>query len=192
MTPAVATDAESGVPGTGGSKTGPGRLLRAALWWVLVGAVVLVVASVTGLLPIQIMRVDSGSMAPTIATGDLVLLRHAQDQVHRGDVVAVEDPSGDGELVKRAVGLGGDEVSIEDGVLVVNGTPVCETIDPLLIDGVWFGPVTVPAGELFLLGDHRDGSIDSRVFGSVSTDRLVGFVDTRVWPHPGRLPVTYC
>jgi len=166
--------------------------VRAAALWALVGTALLVVASVMGLLPLQLMRVGSDSMSPTIATGDLVLVRHAQDPVHRGDVVAIEDPSGDAVLVKRAVGLGGDEVSIDDGVLVVNGTPVCETIDPLLIDGVYFGPETVPEGGLFLLGDHRDGSIDSRTFGSLSTDRLVGFVDTRVWPRPGSLPSTAC
>jgi signal peptidase I len=183
---------DAGSPGAGGRGGRPGRLLRAAALWALVGAALLVAASVTGLLPLQLMRVGSESMSPTLATGDLVLVRHAQGPVHRGDVVAVEDPSGGAELVKRAVGLGGDEVSIEDGVLVVNGTPVCETIDPDLIDGVYFGPETVPEGEMFLLGDHRDGSIDSRTYGTLSTDRLVGFVDARVWPRPGSLPSTAC
>jgi signal peptidase I len=184
-TAAAVTDAR----GTGGAA---GRRLRRLSGWLLTALLLLVMASVAGLLPLQLMRVDSGSMAPTIATGDLVLLRHAQDAVHRGDVVAVENPSGNGLLVKRAVGLAGDAVSIEDGVLVVNGTPVCETIDPVLIDGAWFGPETVPPDELFLLGDHRDGSIDSRAFGTVPTDLLVGFVDTRVWPGPGSLPSTGC
>jgi signal peptidase I len=187
--PAAVIAAGAGGRGTGGTR----RRLRALSRWLLTGVVLLVVASVAGLLPLQIMRVDSGSMAPTIDSGDLVLLRHAQGPVRHGDVVAVENPAGGGLLVKRAVGLGGDEVAIEDGVLVVNGRTVCEsTIDAALLDGVWFGPRTVPTGELFLLGDHRDGSIDSRAFGSVSTARLVGFVDARVWPEPGSLPTTGC
>ncbi|SFL27051.1 signal peptidase I [Geodermatophilus ruber] len=135
------------------------------------------------------MRVDSDSMTPTVTSGDLLLVRHGSGPVVRGDIVAVEHPLDGGMLVKRAVGVGGDQVGIEDGVLVVNGSPVCEpAIDPLLLDGVWFGPVTVPPDALFLLSDNRDGSVDSRAFGPVPTSEMVGVVTGRVWPHPGPLP----
>ncbi|HEX2074124.1 MAG TPA: signal peptidase I, partial [Geodermatophilus sp.] len=175
-----------------GGRGGPvWRRARAVGLGALVTLVLLAAASVAGLLPLQVMRVDSGSMAPTIEAGDLLLVDHRQGPVHRGDVVAVENPAGGGLLVKRVVGVGGDRVGIEDGVLVVNGTPVCEpAIDPTLIDGVYFGPVTVPPGELFLLSDHRDRSIDSRTFGTVPASELVGFVRSRLWPSPGGLPTT--
>ena len=147
-------------PGSGGRAW---QRLRDAALWVAAGAALPLVAATAGLLPVQPMRVDSDSMTPTVASGDLLLVRHGQGPVQRGDVVAVTAPLEDGLLVKRAVGVGGEEVAIEDGVLVVDGTPVCEpAIDPARLDGVWFGPVTVPEGELFLLSDSRDGSVDSR------------------------------
>jgi signal peptidase I len=153
----------------------------------------LVVGSVTGLLPVQVMRVDSGSMTPTIAIGDLLVVDRLAGPVDRRDVVVVPHPETGDLLVKRAVGLGGDQVAIEDGVLVVDGRAVCEpSIDPARQDGVWFGPVTVPAGEVFLMGDDRDSSIDSRDFGPVPVADVVGQVGLRVWPVPGRLPVDSC
>ena len=115
----------------------------------------LLVASVIGALPVNLMRVGSESMAPTLSSGDLVVLTRWHGEVDRFDVVAVEPPTGGGAaLVKRVVGLAGDTVTIEDGVLVVNGNPVCEPwTDPARLDGVWHAPVVVPDGAVFLLGD---------------------------------------
>jgi signal peptidase I len=167
----------------------PWRRLRGALLWLATGTALLLVAAISGVLPLQPMHVDSDSMTPTVSPGDLLLVRHGQGPVRRGDVVAVTDPLGDGLLVKRVVALGGDQVTIEDGVLVVDGTPVCEpAIDPARLDGVWFGPVAVPGGHLFLLSDNRDGSVDSRAFGPVPASALVGTVPARLWPAPGALP----
>ncbi len=150
-------------------------------------------ASVSGLLPLQLMRVDSGSMRPTLSEGDLVLVRHGVEELRRMDVVAAADPVSGAPIVKRVVGLAGDRVGIEDGVLVVNGNRRCESgIDPDLIDGVWFGPLTVPAGQVFVLGDAREASIDSREFGPVDLDDLVGVVQLRVWPSPGELSSQGC
>ncbi|MGY1638779.1 signal peptidase I, partial [Geodermatophilus sp. SYSU D00742] len=190
-----------GGDGTRSAAAAPGdprtRSRGSALWrrlsglatWAAAGLVLLLVASMAGLLPLQLMRVDADSMTPTTAPGDLLVVRHGDGPVRRGDVVAVHHPLDDGLLVKRAVAIGGDEVGLEDGVLVVNGAPVCEpAIDPALMDGVWFGPVTVPEDSLFLLSDHRDGSIDSRAFGPVPTEQLLGTVVGRAWPHPGALP----
>ncbi|MGY1764203.1 signal peptidase I, partial [Geodermatophilus sp. SYSU D00805] len=172
-----------------GSGGRPWRRLRGAVLWLAAGTALLLVAATCGLLPLQPMHVDSDSMTPTVSPGDLLLVRHGQGPVQRGDVVAVTDPFDDGMLVKRAVALGGDEVAIEDGVLVVDGTAVCEpAIDPARLDGVWFGPVTVPEGHLFLLSDNRDGSVDSRAFGPVPASSLVGTVAARLWPVPGSLP----
>jgi signal peptidase I len=181
---------------TTGSTAGPPTrrwTVRRVLSWVAVVLLVLVVASVAGLLPVQVMRVDSGSMTPTIGVGDLLVVDRWHGPVHRQDVVVARHPDTGELLVKRAVGLGGDQVGIEDGVLVVNGRTVCEpTIDPLLQDGVFFGPVTVPAGDVFLLGDDRGNSIDSRDFGPVPADDVEGQVSGRVWPSPGRLPADSC
>jgi signal peptidase I len=170
-----------------------GRRLRRAVTALVIVLAVLLVLSVAGLLPVQIMRVGSESMSPTIATGDLVLLDRGHHGIARMDVVVVERPDTGVLLVKRAVALGGDQVAIEDGVLVVNGAAVCEpAIDPERLDGVWFGPETVPPGEVFLLGDDRASSIDSRAFGTVSADDVRGRVNSRLWPSPGALPGDHC
>lgn len=166
-----------------------GRLLSA----LAAGFVLLVVASVAGLLPVQVMRVASGSMAPTVATGDLVVVERGAGPVRVRDVVVLPHPDTGTLMVKRVVALGGDEVAIEDGVLVVDSAPVCEpTIDPARLDGVWFGPVTVPDGEVFLLGDDRGESIDSRDFGTMRAAEVTGLVRIRVWPGPGALPTAHC
>jgi signal peptidase I len=82
--------------------------------------------------------------------------------------------------------LAGDRVGLEDGVLVVNGRRVREGYaDPEAIDSVYFGPVTVPAGRVFVLGDNRANSQDSRDFGAVPTKNIMGRAIARVWP-PGR------
>ncbi|MGY1703820.1 signal peptidase I [Geodermatophilus sp. SYSU D00697] len=181
--------AVTGDPRTGDHGGGVWARLRSAAVWGAWGLALLLVASLAGLLPLQVMRVDSDSMQPTIDPGDLLVVRHGDGPAHRGDVVAVEHPLQEGLLVKRVAGVGGDEVAIEDGVLVVDGAPVCEpAIDPALLDGVWFGPVTVPPDTLFLLSDNRDGAIDSRAFGPVPTSSLVGSVPARLWPSPGGLP----
>jgi signal peptidase I len=170
-----------------------GRRIRRVATGLTVALLLLVVACVAGLLPVQIMRVASGSMSPTVAAGDLVLVDRGDETVDRMDVVVLEHPDTGVLLVKRAVGLGGDRVAIEDGVLVVDAAPVCEpAIDPARLDGVWFGPVTVPPGEVFLLGDDRAGSIDSRVFGTVPADDVRGVVSSRLWPSPGALPSDRC
>lgn len=80
-------------------------------------------------------------------------------------------------LVKRVVGVGGDTVELDDGALVVNGAPVVEPfVDLESVDGVWFGPVTVPTGAVFLLGDARASSVDSRDLGAADLDTVEGRV----------------
>lgn len=182
------------VPAGAGEGTPPGPPRRGRRWLsgLALALVVLLGLSASGLLPVQIVRVESDSMSPTLATGDLVVLV-PEGEVRRMDVVAVDHPSTGLLLVKRAVGVGGDQVAIEDGVLVVNGAAVCEpAIDPARLDGVWFGPVTVGAGELFLLGDERESSIDSREFGTVPDGDVRGKVGTRLWPSPGGLAEDRC
>ena len=169
------------------------RRLASAATALLVVLGLLAAASLAGLLPVQLVRVDSGSMQPTLSSGDLVAVRHGTDGLHRMDVVAAEHPLTGAPLVKRVVGVPGDSVGLEDGVLVVNGEPRCEAgIDAELLAGVFFGPVTVPDGTVFLLGDAREDSVDSRAFGPVALDDVVGVVQGRIWPSPGGLPSLGC
>ncbi|WP_344442337.1 signal peptidase I [Kitasatospora nipponensis] len=111
--------------------------------------------------------VPTGSMAPTIAAGDTVLARKVDGgAVGRGDIVVFRDQAWGGEtLVKRVVGVGGDTVVCCDAQhrLTVNGTSIDEPyLAPSTVPVSPFSAV-VPAGRLFLLGDNRIGSQDSRV-----------------------------
>lgn len=199
MTDGPATDGPPpGSPATGTPSNGsPARTrrtgrLRRALQATGYAVVALAVLLVSGLLPFQTIRIPSDSMTPTVAPGDHLLLdkRHPAD-VAVGDVVVVHDPlDGDaGDLiVKRVIAVGGDSIGFEDGILVRNGRPVTEPYTTDFLDGVYYGPDVVPDGMLYLLGDNRLDSIDSRHFGPVPVSAVVGRVDARLFPSPGRLP----
>jgi signal peptidase I len=137
----------------------------------------LVLLAGRGLEPV---RIASDSMAPTLAPGSHVILDrlsyHVRDP-QRGDIVAFEAPD-TGELtIKRVVGVAGDRVGLEDGVLVVNGAAPDEPYVNLAeVDSEYYGPVTVPEGTVIVMGDHRGESIDSRSYGPVEVGSLSGRV----------------
>jgi signal peptidase I len=90
-------------------------------------------------------------------------------------------------MLKRVVAVAGDSVGIEDGRLVVNGAVRREAYaDAEAIDSVYFGPVRVRPRHVFVLGDNRANSRDSRTFGSVPQDDLIGRAQARLWP-PARM-----
>jgi signal peptidase I len=131
---------------------------------------------------------------------------------HRGDVVVFENPNeaalpdrnavealfhwlGEGlglqqpeneDLIKRVIGLPGDTIAIRDHTVVVNDHPIAEPYLTKKALGSMsdYGPVTVPHGELFVLGDNRGNSSDSRVIGSVPEGNVVGRAFVIIWP-PG-------
>lgn len=139
------------------------------------------------LVPFEVVLVPTTSMAPTLQAGDHVLLDRRDAPVERGQLAVlpdVEDP--DGLMVKRVVAVGGDTVAFDDGFLILNGTRPAEPYaEAGRVPGVYFGPVTVPAGAVYLLGDDRGDSVDSRAFGPVPADRIVGRVTFRVFPRTG-------
>ena len=141
-----------------------------------------------GTFVVEPVAVPTGSMSPTLRAGDHVLvnkLAYRFGEPRRRDLVVLRSASGE-LLLKRVVGVGGDSVGVEDGVLHVNGRAVREPfVDRRLVDSVYFGPVRVPGGAVFVMGDRRSNSVDSRTFGPVPRDRVVGRVDLRIWP-PGR------
>jgi len=123
-------------------------------------------------------HVASDSMAPTVLDGDWVTVGDIDARgVQRRDLVMLASPDDGTLLLKRVVATGGDEVGIEDGVLVVNDVDVDEPfVDYARVNGEYFGPVHVPTGHVFVLGDNRGSSIDSRAFGAVPVAAVVGTV----------------
>lgn len=146
--------------------------------WLVAGIVVLLALAALRTWVVTPFTVASDSMSPTLPTGSTVIVerlsRHWRE-VHRQDLVLIDRP--DGPTVKRVVGVGGDRIEILDAVLHINGEPVREDyVDSVTLDGVFFGPVDVPPGHVFVLGDNRFDSIDSRAFGPVSEELVKGRV----------------
>lgn len=135
----------------------------------------------------EVFDIPSSSMEPTLSEGDHVLAAKSAyllSDPQRGDVAALRNPEDRDEvLIKRIVGLPGDRVEIRDGVLYVNGEREREDyVNHRLNDGNFFGPAEVPPGKLFVMGDNRANSRDSRTFGPVDENDLEGKVLARVWP----------
>jgi signal peptidase I len=136
-------------------------------------------------------RNGTGSMAPTLPVGSFSAVRPTRD-VKRGDIVAFRYPlRPDVTFEKRIVGVGGDTVQIRDKRLYVNGVEarelyavhIDEVIYPLHLalpepyrSRDQFGPVTVPRDQFFVLGDNRDQSSDSRYWGTVPRENIIGRV----------------
>jgi signal peptidase I len=134
---------------------------------------------------VEPITVSSTSMEPTVPAGSVVWLNKAGPQlagVRPGQLVVFTGPD-DGEmpnqavLLKRVVAAAGQTVAIRDGVLYVDGTEAREPyVNRRTIDGVYFGTVTVPPGQLFVLGDNRESSVDSRDFGPIPAAAVHGTV----------------
>ena len=123
-------------------------------------------------------------MEPTLCPGDRVLVNLWDPdlgELARGDLVAFRPDRSELPVVKRVVGLPGDRVAIRDALLSVNGRLVDEPyVDHKSIDALFYGPVLVPADHFLVLGDARASSIDSRAYGPVPADRLLGTVALRL------------
>ena len=172
------------------------RRSRAAVpRWVWPVGLALLALVVVRLVAVQTFAVPSASMAPTIEPGDRLLVnRLDRGELRRGDLVVFDgarvfgSPS---DYVKRVIGLPGDRVRCcdEAGRLTVNGAPLDE---PYVYPGDAASDVTfdvqVPDGRLWVLGDHRSDSADSRAYlgqpegGMLSQDDVIGQPWVRYWP----------
>jgi signal peptidase I len=131
-------------------------------------------------------RISSQSMEPTLYAGDVVLVDRREVELGdlvRGDLVTFRVPGSGEEMLKRVVALPGDSVATIDAVLHVNDRPVVEPyVDFSDWEGIFSARVVVPAGHVFVLGDNRGASVDSRDYGPVPVAALDGQVLIRVWP----------
>lgn len=159
------------------------------------------------------MAIRSGSMTPSAVTGDVILVQLFAPFVfgiHIGDIVLVTHPQHPERLlIKRIIGIAGDQIRIRGGVMYRNGRQLSqcelrrlrdhETNDQVIerlevLEGrpylVWDQPAVrssaltarVPPGHFFVLGDNRDRSGDSRGFGTLPVTSVSGVVTTRIWP----------
>jgi signal peptidase I len=155
---------------------------------------------------VQAFKIPSGSMKPTLLIGDHILVNKfiygvkipfirknliSISEPKRGDVIVFiypEDRSKD--FIKRVIGIGGDTIEIRNKKIFLNGLPFQDThgvyVDDFIIPGTIqprdnFGPMTVPKGAVFAMGDNRDQSYDSRFWGVVELKDVLGKAFIMYW-----------
>jgi len=128
--------------------------------------------------------VGGESMSPNLTDGDMVLYLRIVSDYRRGDVISMRVPSGD-YYVKRVIALEGDVVDLRDGLVYVNGEAAEEPWaqgETLRESGAVIYPYTVRPGNVFVLGDNRRVSMDSRTFGEVNRRQIRGRILLQVGP----------
>ncbi|MFJ4264606.1 signal peptidase I [Paenarthrobacter nicotinovorans] len=127
---------------------------------------------------VEPVTVTSDSMEPAITQGSVVLMYKpatVSGPPRAGDIIAFISPQDGHTAIKRVVALGGQQLAIRDGELYVDGQHVPEpSIDHSRIDATYYGPIVIPPGTMFVLGDNRGVSIDSRDYGPVPLAAIQG------------------
>ncbi len=186
-------------------------------FWVELPILILVALSIAVALKafaLQVFRIPSASMYPTLHVGDRVVVAKVffdARSLHRGDIVVFVDPGqrgrldergalekvkdglaealgGEGRnrhLIKRVVGCPGQTVEGRSGQIFIDGRRIDEPYLPLDATTNWEGSVKLGPDEIFVMGDNRSASADSRVFGPVKLGEVVGRASLRIWPPSG-------
>ncbi|MDR3633405.1 MAG: signal peptidase I [Isosphaeraceae bacterium] len=154
----------------------PSALLAAwVVWWVA--------STATSL---RAYSIPTGSMAPALKPGDRVgVMTQPRNGPRRGEIWIFRMPPASkltgSDGAKRVIGLPGETIEVVGGRVLINGTPLAE---PYLSGSMTYSipPVTLAPGEYFVLGDSRNNSHDSHVWGPLPANHLVGPVKVRYWP----------
>lgn len=170
-----------------------------AVEWLVVIAVTIVLTLVIKTFVVEAFVIPSGSMEPTLKVGDRLLVNKVGYSLHRGDIVVFDKPPRDTEpgntshLVKRIIGMPGDQVTLRGGYVYIDGIKLNEHWLPKQDQGVTCAPYTgptncgtwqehVPAGQYLVMGDNRADSYDSRYFGTITKNLIVGKAFILIWP----------
>ena len=174
-----------------GTEKQPSRT-RNAIEWVLVVVGALLAAFLIKTFLLQAFYIPSGSMEPTLHIGDRVLvnkLSYQFGEIERGDLIVFARPDIEPgtevavrDLIKRVIALPGETVESRDGAIYVNDKRLDESYLPrgTISDNV--NRQVVPAGKLWVMGDNRGNSRDSRVIGFIDEDSVHGRAFIRIWP----------
>jgi signal peptidase I len=192
-------DAGSERAGKGHKKSSTSRTI---IEYVVLAVVAIAVALLIQAFLVKPYRIPSESMENTLLIGDRVLVDRVSwrfSEPARQNIVVFHSPLAGPVLIKRIIGMPGDEVSLKDGAVYINGKKLDEPYvrqikgkpvrsDPFDNGLPWSlqTPYKVPAGSYFMMGDNRIDSGDSREFGPVPRSQLVGKAFARYWP-PNRI-----
>jgi len=172
--------------------------------------VALVVAVVIKTFLVQAFFIPSASMHDTLVEGDRVMvnkLAYRFGEPHRGDIIVFDSPlvthdqsesflgkvvrnvgealglsTPESALIKRVIALGGETIEIRGNRIYIDGVALDEPYLTRPVDMDPFGPLTIPEGFVFVMGDNRNQSEDGRVFGPIPESDIIGRAFVRVWP----------
>jgi signal peptidase I len=183
--------------------TGRGRGYRMVVEWAVILMAVLLCTVLLRTYVVQSFYIPSGSMLPTLQVGDRIIvdkLSYHLHDVHRGDIVVFARPKLEdqqyADLVKRVIGLPGETISSKGGDIYINGKKLDEPWLPSGPDSYSGplagddphpqfnlpGPIHIPEGEYYVMGDNRTDSEDSRFFGPIPRSLIVGRAVAVIWP----------
>jgi signal peptidase I len=179
---------------------------RSSRWAIEIGIVVVVAVVIAVLLRTFVVAtysIPSGSMEPTLQVGDRIVVDKLSYHLHgvdRSNIIVFSTPPKEdcagppvADLVKRVIGLPGETISLAGGRVYINGKYLPEPwLPPSVQNATGPGPSAaayalhhpyrIPAGYVFVMGDNRTFSCDSRYWGPVQESTIVGKVDLRIWP----------
>lgn len=157
------------------------------LEWLQAILIAIVLSVIIRFFLFEVILVEGSSMLPTLHEGDRLIVSKAEYRIiepEAGDIVVFRNTEGLREnYIKRIIGVAGDQVEIRDGSVYINENPLNE---PYILEPFFdnFAQITVPHGSVFVLGDNRNHSRDSRnpYVGFISYDNIIGKARLRIWP----------
>jgi signal peptidase I len=155
--------------------------------WVRDLAVAMSLALIIIVFLYQPVKVEGTSMAPLLSDQERIFINkfvYRFEPIERGDVVVFWYPLDRSKsFIKRVVGLPGETIELRRGHLFLDSRELAEAYVPAsFFDGSSYGPLQIPANSYFVMGDHRDSSNDSRMFGAVSREFIYGKAVFAYWP----------
>jgi signal peptidase I len=192
--------------------TGPGPQQRFRLLRELIPMLLIVLVVFAGVrMFFQPYEVDGASMSPTIANGERLFVNRSAyvhvdlpalgdiypfSEPRRGDIIVLESnrTSRDASYIKRVIGLPGETITYTEGIVIVDGEPLVEDYINGAITGCHvptYCSITIPQGHVYVLGDNRRDSEDSRFFGPVPMGDVVGKVFFSNWPYEDIGPIQH-
>lgn len=162
-------------------------ILKEILAYIIVILTAVVLATLVRVFIFEPFIVPTPSMEPTLKVGDKVIINkmaYKFGSIERGDIVAFHSPIEEKDLVKRAVAIEGDEITLtSEGEIYINGEKITESYLPAG-QNILYNNLTVDLGEdeIFVMGDNRNDSYDSRYFGAISENDVFGEFMIIYWP----------
>ncbi|HYG60337.1 MAG TPA: signal peptidase I [Symbiobacteriaceae bacterium] len=183
-----ASGGEGAGPALAGPQTEPEKPGKSSLReWVETLVVALLVALVIRAFVVQVYLVEGPSMEPTLHTAERLFVNKFVYRVRDprpGEIVVLQDPGRpQRELIKRVIAVEGETVEIRKGIVYINGKPLKEAFTNTVVTRREdISPTVVPPGTIYVMGDNRSMSFDSRALGAIAVDKVDGKAFFMFWP----------